>query len=152
MKNRNDIRAIAAALLFLLACTGIAAARDYTFGGIVISHPYAFASIGKVPNGAGFVAIRNDGDQDDALIGVASEFAKRNELHTHIHQNGRMMMRPLKRIEVPAGSTVKLEPGGDHIMLMGLDGPLKSGEKRPLTLIFEKAGELRVELVILERE
>lgn len=152
MKTLYDIRTVAAAvMLFLLACAGAAAGDGMKSGGISVVEPYAFASIGKVPNGAGFLAIRNEGNQDDVLIGVTSDFARRNELHTHLHQNGRMMMRPVERIEIPAGATVKLEPGGDHIMLMGLDGPLKAGERRNLTLVFEKAGELAIELIIRER-
>ncbi|WP_417516876.1 copper chaperone PCu(A)C [Minwuia sp.] len=134
----------------ILILASVTAAHEYKAGDITIGHPYAFASIGKVPNGAGFLTLENAGEAD-ALIGVTSDFAARNELHTHLHEDGRMMMRPVEKIELPAGETVKLEPGGLHLMLMGLKAPLKAGEKKTVTLIFEKAGEVDVELSIEER-
>ncbi|WP_416897945.1 MAG: copper chaperone PCu(A)C [Minwuia sp.] len=143
--------AAAAMLLFALSLNH-GHAHEYKAGNIVIGHPYAFASIGQVPNGAGFLSLKNEGSEDDALIGVRSGFAARNELHTHINENGRMMMRPVERVEVPAGAIVLLEPGGHHLMLMGLDAPLKEGERRTVTLVFEKAGEIDVELAIEARK
>jgi copper(I)-binding protein len=68
------------------------------------------------------------------------------ELHTHLNDNGVMKMRQIPDIPVEAGATVKLQPGGLHIMLMDLKQPLKEGDKIPMTLRFEKAGEVKVDV------
>ena len=69
-----------------------------------------------------------------ALVAVASPVAARAELHSMALEDGVMKMRPLERIELPAGTPVKLAPGGLHVMLIGLKQPLKRGEKVPVTL------------------
>jgi len=138
-------------LAITLLAGGLAVSHEYKAGDITIGHPYAFASIGSAKVGAGFLTLTNDGDTDDALIGVSSGFAARNEIHTHIRDNGRMMMRPVERIDIPAGATVRLEPGGLHLMLMGLKAPLRTGKGRPVVLTFEKAGDVTVELSIEDR-
>jgi hypothetical protein len=74
--------------------------------------------------------------------------AERVELHSMQMQGDVMRMRQVDAIELPAGATVELAPGGLHLMLMGLKSPLKAGERLPLVLRFEKAGELKTELVV----
>jgi len=69
-----------------------------------------------------------------ALVAVASPVAARAELHSMALEDGVMKMRPLERIELPAGTAVKLAPGGLHVMLIDLKQPLQRGEKVPLTL------------------
>jgi len=69
-----------------------------------------------------------------ALVAVASPVAARAELHSMALEDGVMKMRPLERIELPAGTAVKLAPGGLHVMLIDLKQPLQRGEKAPLTL------------------
>ena len=70
------------------------------------------------------------------------------ELHTHVREGEVMRMRPVTDIPVPAGQTVELRPGGLHVMLIGLTGPLQQGSRVPLTLRFERAGEVQVELTV----
>jgi len=74
-----------------------------------------------------------------ALVSVASPVAARGELHSTALENGVMKMRPVGRIELAAGQSVRLEPGGLHIMLVDLQRPLKAGEKVPLTLTVQRA-------------
>lgn len=95
--------------------------------------------------GAAWLTIRNAGGAD-RLTGAESPAADRIELHTHVHEGGVMMMRRVEGIEVPAGGEAALEPGGDHLMLFGLKAALAPGDAFPLTLIFEKAGRVTVEV------
>ncbi|MEM7168963.1 MAG: copper chaperone PCu(A)C [Pseudomonadota bacterium] len=111
---------------------------------IQLTEPWARASAGPAKNGAAYITITNHGTEADRLIGLRSEAAARNELHTHIMENDVAKMRPVEAIEIPAGASVKLMPGGDHIMFMGLHDSLKEGESVTITLIFEKAGEVGI--------
>jgi copper(I)-binding protein len=69
-------------------------------------------------------------------------------LHTHIRDGEVMRMRPVADIPIPPGETVRLRPGGLHVMLIGLKEPLRQGTTVPLTLRFERAGETTVQLEI----
>lgn len=139
------------ALLVSIICLGGAQAHSSTHGDLTFVHAHAYATIGVARAGAVFVTIRNDGSEDDALVGVESEDAARAELHTHIHQNGRMMMRPVEQITIPAGGEAKLQPGGDHIMLMGLKSALVADYAHDLVLVFRKAGRVPVGFVVEKR-
>lgn len=110
---------------------------------ISIEKAWARASIGNAPAGAAFLTVKSGGAAD-RLIGAKGDVAKKIELHTHIHDGGVMMMRQVEAIEVPAGGVAMLKPGGNHVMLIGLKAPLMEGESFPLTLMFEKAGEIKV--------
>lgn len=124
-----------------------AAAHDYAAGDLRIGHPWTRAA-GANGNGAGFMSLRNAGAQPDRLLSAASPIARVAELHTHIREGEVMRMRPVNDIPVPAGQTVELRPGGLHIMLIGLNAPLVQGARVPLTLRFERAGEVQVELAV----
>lgn len=108
---------------------------------------FARASPKMVSAGAGFMTIRSLGESDQ-LIGFSSPACEQPELHTHIHDNGMMRMRQVDAIEVPAGGEVKLEPGGFHLMFIGLKGELVMGESVDVTLVFEKAGEVSITLPV----
>ncbi len=141
-------------LLALMLGLGLqsASAHDYQKGDLSIIHPYAYASIGVARAGAVFVTLRNGGARDDALLGVEFDGSARAELHTHKHENGTMKMRPVEQIMVPAQGEVKLQPGGDHIMLMGLTEGLKLKQSRDLVLIFRDAGRVPVQFTVVERD
>lgn len=116
--------------------------------GISVEAPFARASAGPVKNGAAFLTVKNGGGEADRLIAARAPVADRVELHTHLHENGVMKMRQVEAIEIPAGGTAMLKPGGDHVMLMGLKAPLQEGGSFPLTLVFEKAGEITIDVAI----
>ncbi len=97
--------------------------------------------------GAGYLTLRNSGAAD-RLVSARAAIATTVELHTHIHDNGVMRMRPVEAIDVPANGTVTLEPGGLHLMLLELKQPLRQGETVPVTLVFERAGEVQVQLAV----
>jgi len=81
--------------------------------------------------------------RDAALVGAESALARRVELHTMTMEGGVMRMRPVPRIDLPANKPVKLAPGGLHLMLFGVNQPLKPGSRVPLTLILEAADGTR---------
>ncbi|WP_137179647.1 copper chaperone PCu(A)C [Roseomonas sp. AR75] len=122
-------------------------AHDYTAGDLRIGHPWTRAA-GANGNGAGFMTIRNTGGQADKLLSASTPIARVVELHTHVRDGDVMRMRPVADIPVPAGQTVRLRPGGLHVMLIGLNEPLRQGQEVPLTLRFERAGEVNVMLAI----
>jgi hypothetical protein len=102
-------------------------------------------------NGAVYMTLTNKGSSDDALISAKTDVAKTVELHeTTMGEGDMMQMKPVVSIPVPAGGSVKLEPGGLHVMLIGLQKKLATGDKISLTLNFEKAPPLTVEAEVKE--
>ncbi|PPB81141.1 hypothetical protein LV82_01183 [Albidovulum inexpectatum] len=100
--------------------------------------------------GAAFMEIRNDGAEDDRLVDVRSPIAKRVELHTHVAGNDGVMqmMHVPEGFEVPAAGSHVLARGGDHVMFMGLVERPRDGQTIPLTLVFEKAGEITIDVPV----
>lgn len=96
------------------------------------------------PNTAAFMELRNSGGRDLALIGAESAVARVVELHDHERVNGMMRMREVGRIALPAGTRTPLEPGGLHLMLIGLREPLRAGQRVPITLVFDDAPRLEL--------
>ena len=139
-------RRLAFALLVLAAALPAAAiADDVTSGTITIDHPWVRASIGKASNTAAYMKIENAGDAADRLLAVKTDAADTVMLHESRMEMGVMKMVHLPNgIDVPAHGSAELKPLGLHVMLMGLKEPLKVGETLPLTLVFEKAGEVPV--------
>ncbi|MBO9478444.1 copper chaperone PCu(A)C [Shimia sp. R11_0] len=122
---------------------------------ITVEDPYARVAGKMAKAGAAFMVIENSGDEDDRLISAASDVAKRTELHTHKENaEGHMQMLHVKEgFVIPAGGTHALARGGDHVMFMGLTQGLDHGDIVNVTLIFEKAGEVALEIPVdLERK
>jgi periplasmic copper chaperone A len=117
---------------------------------VQISEPYARVNGGQGATGAIFLQIENHADVNDRLLDAKSDVAEKVELHTHTATaDGVMQMRAIEGgIEIPALQGHELMRGGDHIMLMGLKSALKDGDKIPLTLIFEHAGEVQVDVPV----
>lgn len=101
--------------------------------------------------GAAYLVIRNTGTEDDVLLGASSDVAATTEIHESYMEGDTMMMRPVERIEVPAGGEVVLEPGGYHVMFIDLKEPLVAGATVEVTLRFEKAGAVTVEAEVREQ-
>lgn len=140
--------ALGALLLAAAALGGSAAvAHEFTLGALRLDHPWARASAGPARNGTAFLVIENAGAAD-RLLAAAGEVAERVELHTHTMDGNVMQMRRVEFVEIPAQGEAALQPGGIHIMLIGLKQPLREGERFPLTLTFEKAGAVTVEVAV----
>ncbi|WP_424965710.1 copper chaperone PCu(A)C [Dinoroseobacter sp. S375] len=121
---------------------------------IMVMDPYARAASPVAKSGAAFMEIMNHGAEDDRLVSASSPTSARVELHTHIDDgNGVMLMREVEDgFTIPAGETYMLKRGGDHVMFMGLKESWSQGDMVPVTLVFEKAGELTLEIPVdLER-
>lgn len=117
---------------------------------IMVHDAYARSSTSKSTSGAIFMMLKNPGTQDDRLIGASSDAAKKVELHTHIENaDGVMKMVHVEEgFAIPAGGEHMLKRGGDHVMLMGLTHGLEQGKVVSLTLTFEKAGDVTIEVPV----
>ena len=138
------------ATLFAIAAvlfTTSARAEDVKAGDLVISQAWTRATPGGAKTGGGFLTIENKGSAPDKLIGASADGAGKIEVHEMAMNDGVMKMRPVEGgLTIDPGKTVKLAPGGYHLMMMDLKAPLKQGDKLPLTLQFEKAGKVAVTL------
>jgi len=142
-------------LLAVTAATAFSTASFADHKSVEIEDAYARVSSPSAKTGAAFLHITNHTDVDDRLIGVKSDVAARVELHTHeAGENGVMRMIHVEEgFDLPAGSEHVLKRGGDHVMLMGLNRSLAHGDVVPVTLVFEKAGEMTVDIKVdLERK
>src|SRR5438477_5989178 len=136
----------AAALLAQFLATPLRA-DEVKAGDLVITQAWSRATPGGAKTGGGYLTVENKGSTPDRLIGGSADVAAKVEMHEMSMKNGLMTMRPPdKGLTIEPGKTVKLAPGGYHLMMMDLKGPLKQGDKVPVTLEFEKAGKVQVSL------
>lgn len=143
----NRTRQTLFAIAILLSGSAAALAEDVKAGDLVISQAWSRATPGGAKVAGGYLVIENKGTAPDRLVGVSADIAGKAEIHEMAMDNGVMKMRALdKGLVVDPGKTVKLAPGGNHLMLQELKGPFKQGDKVPVTLQFEKAGKVAVSL------
>ena len=140
------------ALLAIILCASLVSAgvaQPIPSGqpGIVISNAWARASAGAATTGVAYFTIA-DNMGADRLIGVSTPAADMAELHETRSENGVMRMRPVASLSLEPGKPVTLAPGGYHLMLMGLKKPLQAGNSFPLTLTFEKAPPVTVQVSV----
>ncbi len=161
----------------LLVASVAAGCSSGSSASIKVTDPWARTSSAMAAAGAAYMTIQNTGSAADALIGASSPAAKTVQVHeTYVIESpmpsasdgmgapespmpsasgamggdGMMGMRPIPRLEIPAGGTVELKPGGYHIMLIDLTNELKAGDKIEVTLKFEKAGDVKVTAEVRE--
>lgn len=133
--------------------TSIASAQEYSVQDLRISNPYARATAPHQPAGGAYLTIENKGKSTDKLIAASSPVAKTVEIHTMSMDGNVMKMRAVPSIEIKPAEKVEMKPGqGHHVMLMGLQQPLKAGDKFPLTLTFEKAGKTEVSVTVEDKK
>jgi periplasmic copper chaperone A len=125
-----------------------AAAQRYDLGTLTITHPWARPTAPGMPMGVAYLTITNNGKVPDALVAASTPVATRVEFHQTSIADGMARMRPLREIVVAPGQTVRVEPGGIHLMLVDLESALVTGKPVPLTLEFRVAGRTTVELSI----
>ncbi|WP_425407487.1 copper chaperone PCu(A)C [Hwanghaeella sp.] len=151
---KTFFKAAAAAAFTILSVTvvpfAVQAMDAVTAGHLTVEPGWARASATPAAKaGAAFFVIHNKGGSDDVLIGAESGVGGKTEVHTHKHENGVMRMMPAGDVTVPAGGMVMMKPGGLHVMLMRLNGPLKEGEHFKVTLKFAEAGDVTVPVTIM---
>ncbi len=125
-----------------------ALAREFKVGDLKLDHPFSRATPPGAKAAGGFVKIQNVGAKGDKLISASADVSEAVELHTMKVEFGVMRMRQVDSIDIAANSTTDLKPGGLHIMFMGLKKPLKEGDRFPVTLKFENAGEVKIEVAV----
>ena len=139
------LRATLAALL-LTAAPALAHEGEHS---IEIHGAYAIAPRPNAPTGAAFMLIHNHTSTPDRLIAAASPVAETVEVHNHEEVDGVMRMRPVEGgVEIPAGRPVLFQRGGLHLMFMGVTDSFEDGDMIPVTLTFEEAGEIAVEVPV----
>lgn len=129
------------------AVTLLDPALQVTVGDLVLNGAFARATLPNAPVGGGYLTITNSGDTADRLISASSPFSPDVQIHEMAVVDDVMQMRHMAEgLEIPAGETVTLAPGGLHLMFMNITEPFVEGETVPLTLTFEAAGSVEIEL------
>jgi periplasmic copper chaperone A len=139
-------------MLFSLAAAGVVHAADYEAGNLVIAQPWSRPTPPVASTGVVYLSVRNRGSKADRLLTLSTPAAHSAEIHETRTVNGMMEMRPVATLNFPPNTTVKVEPGGLHIMLIGLSRPLAAGMEFPLTMRFQDAGEVTVQVRVGEGE
>lgn len=122
--------------------------HEYKKGELRVGHPWTRATPPGAKVAAGYLSVRNSGQQPDRILGASSPAAERVELHVQVREGDVLKMREVPSVEVPPGRSRMLRPGSLHLMLVNIRKPLVRGESIPLTLRFERAGELAIELEV----
>ena len=145
MKHISKIFGLFISLLLTLSVSVVfaqpMAEMEFTSGWIRATPPNA-------KMGAAYLTVMNHQDQADELIGASSSLAEVVEIHNVKEENGMLKMYPVDSLEVPAKGMVMLKPGGYHIMLINLKQAPKLGESYTMTLKFQQAPDLIVELPV----
>ena len=131
---------------WLISSVGASLAQSK--GDLQLEKPWARATVPGASVGGGYLVIRNKGVAGDRLVGATSPVSALVEIHEMAMEKDVMRMREVKGVDVPAKKAVEFKPGGYHLMFMELKAPLKAGDKVPVTLRFEKAGELKAEFAV----
>jgi periplasmic copper chaperone A len=116
---------------------------------ISVVKPTAIASIPGAPTAVIYLQVRNDASSADRLLGASTPLARKVELHTGSMSGGMATMRPVDGFDVAAGGVIEFASGGNHLMLIGLLHPLQAGMKLPLTLKFQKAGDVKINVPVV---
>ncbi|MYJ52133.1 MAG: copper chaperone PCu(A)C [Gammaproteobacteria bacterium] len=140
MKSKNALLGLGLALLGIEA-----GAHDLS-----VSSAWSLSPPPSSSNGAVYLVVENSGPKADMLMGAEADVARKIELHATSHEDGQMKMHHHHSFEVPADGSLELAPGALHIMLMGLVEPLEAGQSFDLKLMFMHAGEMSVEVEVLE--
>jgi len=138
--------------LAALALLGLSAAQaePVAVGALTVDEATASATLGRSTTAAAYVTVRNGGGEPDRLEAVSSPASARAGLHLSLVDGGVMRMRPVDVLDIRPGETVAMAPGGAlHLMLEGLHAPLVAGRTVPITLHFERAGDVEVQALIV---
>jgi len=128
----------------LLVCSGAALAAGIA-DSVEAADPYVRAVPPGQPNSAAFMTLTNQSGEDHALVAAESGASKVVELHTHVMEEGMMKMRKVEKIDLPAGQAVSLQPGGLHVMLIGLQQELVPDQPVTLHLVFDDGSKKEIQ-------
>lgn len=139
------------ATLALIGLPLLANGHGYRIGDIRIVHPWAMPTAPSTADGAtgvGYLVLKNGGRKSDKLLSASTETAEKVELHAYGKAGDTPTMHRVDAVEIPAGGEVRLEPGGPHLMLMGVKKPLAEGQHFSIALQFERAGNITVDMFV----
>lgn len=137
------------AVTMTLGAPAAMACETVTVGDLTVGRAWSKVTIGAGRPGVLYLEVSNTGSADDALVGISTPISDMPMLHKTVVQDGVASMPHAMSIPVPAGQSMQLSPGGYHGMLMGLTAALKEGDRFPVTLSFQKAGEIIVTVDVL---
>ncbi|AZG88372.1 copper chaperone PCu(A)C [Pseudomonas syringae pv. pisi str. PP1] len=144
-------KALLLAVLLLPAC--VVHAHEYKAGSLLIGHPWSMELPPNAPTVAAYFTLENKGDSVDRLISVDTPIAGQAQLHEHVHADGLMKMQHVQAVDIPAGAKVAFAPMAWHVMLLDIKdrSKLVVGQRFPMTLHFEKAGDVEVQVVVQKK-
>jgi periplasmic copper chaperone A len=146
---KSILTRFAVTALFAVLIAAPACADEVKAGDLVITQAWSRATPNGAKIGSGYFTVENKGSTPDRLVSVTADVAGKVEIHEMATKDGVMTMRPLEKgLAIDPGKTVKLAPGGNHLMMFDLNSPLKQGDKLPVTLSFEKAGKVSISLEV----
>lgn len=129
--------------------SGARKATAYAVGKLSIGDPWARGESDAAPQCGGFFTVTNKGGTADRLVSASSRLAERIEIHAIKVVGGDIKMRPLPDgLRIPPETTLTLKPRGYHLLMLGLKEPLAKGKSLPVTLVFDEAGSVEIELVV----
>ena len=143
------MKPVIAAVLLSLAAPAAFACEAVTVGDLSVQNAWSRATIGAGRPSVFYVEVSNLGTEPDALVGIATPIAGMPMLHETVVTDGVASMPHAMAVPLPPGETVRLAPGVYHGMLMDLTAALKEGETFPMTLTFERAGEVTVDVDVV---
>lgn len=133
-----------AALAALLLAAAPAWAQD-----LGVHDPYALTTVPGAPMGTAYMLIHNHGSAPDRLLSASSPAAERVEIHASVEKDGVLRMEEVEEgLELRPGGVLLLNRGGPHLMFLGITDPFEDGDVVPVTLVFEKAGEVAVDIPV----
>jgi len=131
-----------------LLLLSLALAAAPAFAQVKIENAWARATPPGAKIAAGYLTIRNEASAPDKLVAASSPAAEKVETHVTLKEGDVFRMREVTGYDIPARGSFELKPGGAHLMLVNIKAPLKEGTRVPLTLRFERAGEVKTELQV----
>lgn len=143
------MRSLTAILSAVAGSAAICAASAGTPSGLSVAGAWARATPPGTPVAAVYLVIDNTAGEADRLLAISTDRAGSAEVHTTVHEGDLAMMRRVDPLQVGAGERIVFEPGGTHVMLIGLKSPLAEGQSLTLVMNFERAGVRRVEVRVM---
>jgi copper(I)-binding protein len=147
MFNSHAAGRLAAGFIALSCLSSAAYARDYAVGPLKIVHPWSRPTPPSAMTAVGYLTVVNTGSAPDRLVAGSTPAAGALEIHQSSDTGGVMRMRAVAGgVSIPAGGTVTFGPDGYHLMLVGPKRPFKAGDHVPVSLVFEHAGTVKLDL------
>jgi copper(I)-binding protein len=146
--TRRTLVSFMCSVVVAMTAPMVAIGHGFKIGDLDIDHPWTRVTPPGAKTAAFYFVISNKGDQPDRLIAIEGTVADQLQIHTHMMDGGIARMRQVPAVDIPAKGTVAFAPGGFHVMAIGLKGGLDEMDRVPLTLVFEKAGRVKVEAAV----